>query len=137
MSEFEIITVIHQPVERVFGALENVRKAPDWTPGLVEVRTSSDEGLVVGSTITYVGSFLGRHYESAAECTEYIPKHRLTVKSTTGPFHLEVDALVEELEDGVKVTANYRGESRGSFKLGEPVIVHLARKQFEAASENL
>jgi hypothetical protein len=31
----------------------------------------------------------------------------------------------------------YRGESRGFFKLAEPLVVRLTRKQFETAAENL
>jgi hypothetical protein len=31
----------------------------------------------------------------------------------------------------------YRGESRGFFKLAEPLVVRLTRKHFEAAADNL
>jgi hypothetical protein len=39
--------------------------------------------------------------------------------------------------EGTRVTANYRGESRGFFKLAEPLVVRLTKKHFEAACENL
>jgi hypothetical protein len=62
---------------------------------------------------------------------------RFVSKTTSGPFHLEVENTVDPLEDGTRLTAVYRGESRGFFKLAEPVVVRLTKKHFETASENL
>jgi hypothetical protein len=38
---------------------------------------------------------------------------------------------------GTQVTSLYRGESRGFFKLAEPLVVRLTRKHFETAADNL
>ena len=38
---------------------------------------------------------------------------------------------------GTQVTSLYRGESRGFFKLAEPLVVRLTRKRFETAADNL
>ena len=63
MEQFEIVTVINRPVEDVFTALQDFDKAPQWNPGLTEVRQTSDGPLGVGSTVVYIGRFLGRGYE--------------------------------------------------------------------------
>jgi hypothetical protein len=44
---------------------------------------------------------------------------------------------VEPAGAGTQVTSLYRGESRGFFKLAEPLVVRLTRKHFETAAENL
>ena len=137
MNEFEIVTVIDRPVEDVFSALQDVEKAPRWNPGLAEVRLTSDGQLGVGSTVIYVGRFLGRSYESPAQYTEHVPGKRLVSVSASGPFHLEVENSLEPVDGGTRLTSVYRGESRGFFKLAEPVVVRLTKKHFETATENL
>jgi hypothetical protein len=44
---------------------------------------------------------------------------------------------VEPVDGGTKVTDHYRGETRGFFKVAEPIAVRLAKRQFENDSENL
>jgi uncharacterized protein YndB with AHSA1/START domain len=137
MNEFEIVTVIDRPVEDVFSALQDFDEAPRWNPGLAEVRLTSDGPLGVGSTVVYVGRFLGRGYESPSKYTEYVPNRRLASVTTSGPFHLEVENSLDSVDGGTRLTAVYRGESRGFFKLAEPVVIKLTKKHFETATENL
>jgi uncharacterized protein YndB with AHSA1/START domain len=137
MNEFEIVVVIDRPVRDVFAALVDVDRAPDWNPGVTEVRRTSDGPVEVGSTIVYVGRFLGRNFESSSKCTEYVAGKKFTSKSASGPFDLEVASYLESVEEGTKLTTVYRGESKGFFKLAEPVVVRLVKKQFETATENL
>jgi uncharacterized protein YndB with AHSA1/START domain len=137
VNEFEIVTVINRPPEDVFGALQDFEKAPLWNPGVTEVRQTSAGPLGVGATIVYVGRFLGRSYESPSVYAEYVANERFASKTTSGPFHLEVENTLDPVEGGTRLTARYRGESRGFFKLAEPVVVRLTKKHFETASENL
>jgi carbon monoxide dehydrogenase subunit G len=136
MNEFGIVTTINRPPEEVFAALHDFSKAPDWNPGLTEVRRPDDRPFNVGSELVYVGRFLGRSYESTAVCVEYIADKTSVTKTTSGPFHLEVHNTVEATDGGTRLTSLYRGESRGFFKLAEPVVVRLTKRQFETASEN-
>jgi hypothetical protein len=137
MNEFEIITVIERPVEDVFATIQDLSKAPAWTPGLTEARRTDDGPLRVGSTLVFVGSFLGRSYESAACCTEFVANERFATKTTSGPFQLEIDSRLEPVANGTRMATIYRGESHGFFKIAEPIVTRLARKQFETAAVNL
>jgi uncharacterized protein YndB with AHSA1/START domain len=137
MDEFEIVTIINRPVEDVFAAIVDLEKMPVWSTGLTEVRQTSPGLLGVGSTVVYVGRFLGRSFESPSEYTEYIPNKRIVTKTTSGPFHLEITTTVEPVDGGTKVTDHYRGETRGFFRVAEPIAVRLAKRQFENDSENL
>jgi uncharacterized protein YndB with AHSA1/START domain len=137
MNEFEIVVVIDRPAEDVFAALVDVDRAADWNPGVTEVRRTSDGPVEVGTTIVYVGRFLGRNFESPSKCTEYVAGKKFTSKSASGPFDLEVTNHLEPVDGATKLTTVYRGESKGFFRLAEPVVVRLAKKQFETATENL
>ena len=137
MNEFTIVTVVGRPVEEVWAVIQDVAKTPVWTPGLTEARITSDGPLEPGSTLLYRGTFLGRAYESPAVCTALTENKQFATKSTSGPFHLEIDATLEPVDGGTQVTSFYRGESRGFFKVAEPLVVRLSKKHFETAAENL
>jgi ribosome-associated toxin RatA of RatAB toxin-antitoxin module len=137
MNEFTIVTVIGRPVDEVFAVIQDVAKTPVWTPGLSEARITSDGALEPGSALLYQGTFLGRPYESPSVCTALTENKQFATKSTSGPFHIEIDTTLEPVDGGTQVTSFYRGESRGFFKVAEPILVRLTRKHFETAAENL
>ena len=137
MNEFTIVTVIGRPVDEVFAVIQDGAKTPVWTPGLSEARITSDGPLEPGSALLYQGTFLGRPYESPAVCTALTENKQFATKSTSGPFHIEIDTTLEPVDGGTQVTSFYRGESRGFFKVAEPLLVRLTKKHFETAAENL
>jgi carbon monoxide dehydrogenase subunit G len=137
MNEFDVMTLIGRPVEEVFAVVQDVTRTPLWNPGLLEVRRTSEEPLGVGATMIYVGTFLGRRYESPVACTGFAENKQLATATTGGPFYLEVDQTVEPAGAGTKLTIHCRGESRGFFKLGEPLVVKLTKRQVETAASNL
>lgn len=137
MDEFTIATVISRPVEDVFAIIRDVNQAPLWVPGLSEGRITSDGPLELGSTLAYRGTFLGRGYELPFVCTGLTENKHYAQKTTGGPIYLETDAVLEPVAEGTRVTATYRGESRGFFKFAEPLIIRLSKKHWEAAAENL
>ena len=137
MNEFTIVTTIGRPVEEVFAVIRDVARTPVWTPGLTEARQTSEGPLEPGAALVYRGTFLGRSYESPAVCTALTENKQFATKSTAGPFHIEIDTTVEPVAAGTQVTSIYRGESRGFFKLAEPLVVRLTRKHFETAADNL
>ena len=65
------------PVEEVFAVVRDVTTAPRWNPGLLEVRRTSEGPLGVGATMIYVGTFLGRRYESPVACTVFAENKHL------------------------------------------------------------
>ena len=136
MNEFTIVTIIGRPVEDVFAVIRDVDRAPLWMPGLSEARITSDGPLEAGSTMVYQGTFLGRRYDMHAECTGLTENKHFATRTTAGPFYLETDAVLEPVAEGTRVTSTFRGESRGFFKLAEPLVVRLSRKHWETAMDN-
>ena len=102
-----------------------------------EARITSDGPLEAGSTIVYRGTFLGRHYDTHVECTGLTENKHFATRTTAGPFYLETDAVLEPVAEGTRVTSTFRGESRGFFKLAEPLVVRLSKKLWENAADNL
>ncbi len=137
MNEFEVTTVINRPVEVVFAVLRDVTKAPMWTPGLLEVQRTSEDPLEVGDAMVWVGTFLGRRYESPVTCTAMAENKQLATRTTGGPYFLEVDQRLEPDGSGTKLTVHCRGESRGFFKVAEPLVARLTQRQFDAGGSNL
>jgi carbon monoxide dehydrogenase subunit G len=137
MNEFEVVTVIGRPTEEVFAVVQDVTRTPLWTPGLSEVRRTSGGPLGVGATMVYVGTFLGRRYESPVACTGFAENKQLTTTTTGGPFHLEVDQTLEPAGAGTKLTFRCQADSHGFFKLAEPLVIRLAKRQAETGGENL
>jgi uncharacterized protein YndB with AHSA1/START domain len=136
MNEFEIVRTIERPVPEVFAGLVNFDRVPDWNSGVVQVRWEPGPPLDVGTTIVYVGKFLGRSFESPSEVTEYVPDVKYSSRTTSGPFDLEVENTLEPVDGGTRITSLFRGESRGFFKVAEPVMVRLAKNQFETSTDN-
>jgi carbon monoxide dehydrogenase subunit G len=137
MNEFQITVVINRPVSKVFQAMDDFEKAPNWNPGVTEVRRVDEGPIKLGSTVVYIGKFLGRNFESHSQYVEYVPNERSATKTISGPFHLEIENTFEAVDGGTRLTSTFRGESRGFFKLAEPVVVRLTKRQFETATENL
>jgi ribosome-associated toxin RatA of RatAB toxin-antitoxin module len=137
MNEFTIVTVVGRPVEEVFAVSRDVAKMPVWNPGMSEAHVEGGGPLEPGAALVFRGTFLGRTYDSQAVCTAFVENKQIATKSTAGPFYLETDTTLEPVAEGTRITANYRGESRGFFRLAEPLVVRLAKKHFETACENL
>ncbi len=136
MNEFQIELDIESPVETVFEALTNFKRIPDWNSSVIEVKVANDAPLGVGSTVVYIGKFLGRTFESPAQVTEFVPSTKYSSTSVSGPFQLEVTYNLKATGTGTRITSDFRGESRGFFKLAEPVITRLAKNLFESSMDN-
>ena len=137
MNEFEITTVIDRPSEEVFAALLNFERAGDWNPGVSRAEQLSDGPFGEGSRVRYEGRFLGRSFESTSECVSFDAGRSFATKTISGPFMLEIESTLEPSGPSTRLVNRYRGESQGFFKLAEPVVVRLTKRQFEAANENL
>ena len=137
MNEFQLTITVERPVEAVWAYFQDFSRYPEWNPQVSEARQTSPGPMAVGGTLMFAGRMLGRGYEAHAECTAYVPNERFTTRTISAPFHLEIDSTFEPVGGGTRITTTYRGENRGFMKFAEPVAIRVARKQFEAANENL
>jgi uncharacterized membrane protein len=137
MATLEISIVINRPVEEVFAFVSNSENYPKWSSWSREVKITSAGPIGVGTTYRAVVTFLGRRIEGEIECTEYEPNRSYATKSTSGPFPAESRVTFERVEGGTRVTNTLVAEPGGFFKLAEPLLVSMIKRQFEANMANL
>jgi len=136
MNVFQIELDIKRTAEDVFAALINFERVPDWNSSVIEVKCS-DAPVHVGSRVIYVGKFLGRKFTSEAQVTEFVLGTKYSSTTVSGPFQLDISNTLTSTGAVTHVSSDFRGESRGFFKLAEPVMVRLTKKLFETSMDNL
>ncbi len=137
MAKVEIGIVINRPVEEVFAFLSNPENNPKWNSVSSEVKITSAGPIGVGTTYRAVIKALGRRIEGENEFTEYEPNRKFTFKSKSGPVPLESRWTFERVEGGTRVTETGVAELGGFFKLAEPLLVRMIKRQSEADLANL
>ncbi len=135
MAQTKISTVINRPVEEVFAVLSNPENSPKWISGIIEVKKTSEGPIGVGTTWRTVRTFLGQRMEEESEFTEYEPNWRFATKSKAGPIPAKSQATFESVEGGTRV--DVEGELGGFFKLAEPLLMKMLKRQVEADLANL
>ena len=138
MIKFENSVVINRPIDEVFEFMTHAENNPQWQSGAQEVMKTSEGPTDVGTTYTAVTGLLGRRIESAIEITAYEPNKRMAGKTTSGPIPFQFDNTIEALaEGGTKVTNSAEGAPGGFFKLAEPVVARMIKRQNESNFANL
>ena len=137
MAKAEISTTIKRPVEDVFAVMSNVENNPKWSAVALESKKTSPGPIGVGTTTRFVGKFLGRRIESESEVTEFEPNRKYSWQSKSGPFPIKASTTFEQIEGGTRVNTTADAEPGGFFKLAEPLIVSMAKRQFQSDLDNL
>ena len=137
MATFNVSTTIKRPVEDVFAVLSNVENNPKWSSAALESEQTSAGPIGVGTTARFVGKFLGRRIESESEVTEFEPNRKYSWQSKSGPFPIKASTTFEQIEGGTRVNTTAEAEPGGFFKLAEPLIVSMGKRQFQSDLDNL
>jgi carbon monoxide dehydrogenase subunit G len=137
MATLELSIVINRPLEEVFAFVSNPENSPKWISGISELTITSAGPIGVGTTYRSVLTFLGRRIETEAEFTEFEPNHSFAQKSKSGPFPVQNRETFERVEGGTRVTLTLVGEPGGFFKLAEPLLMSLLKRQYQADLANL
>lgn len=133
MVKFEISVHVNRPVAEVFRYMDDPTKLPEWN-SMVEETTASETPLRVGTRVQSRARFLGRKIESTFEVVEHEPNKRV-VQKTDKPFSFKLTNTFESENGGTKLVGAFEGEPGGFFKLSEPILTRIARKQFQAQLE--
>jgi len=137
MAKADITTTIKRPLEDVFAVLSNPESSPTWSSSSIESKKTSAGPIGVGTTWRSVSKFLGRRIETEMEMTEFEPNRMFASRSKSGPFPLQATVTFERVEGGTRVDATIEAEPGGFFKLAEPLIVSIAKRQFQSDFDNL
>ena len=137
MATIEISGVINRPVGEVFAFTSNPENIPRWSSTGSEVTITSAGPIGVGTTYRSVVTILGRRLEAEVEFIEYEPNRSFAQKSKSRPFPVENRVTFERVDGGTQVNFTSVTEPGGFFKLAEPLLVRMVKRQFEADFANL
>jgi uncharacterized protein YndB with AHSA1/START domain len=137
MARFEVSTTIRRPIEDVFAVLSDFSNGSKWSSGQAEpaVRTS-DGPIGVGSTWHDVSKIIGRRFEADIEFTEFEPNRKIVFTSTK-PFPFTSTVTFEPTAGGTRVVQTIQAEPGGFFKLAEPLVVTMSKRQLQNDLDNL
>ena len=137
MLKLEIGIVINRPVEEVFAFLSNPENGPKWSSSSREVKITTEGPIGVGTTYHSIVTALGRRIEGEVEFIEYESNRRCATKTKSGPIPVEGQWTFKRVEGGTQVDVRLEAEAGGFFKLAEPLLVNILKRQFEADTANL
>lgn len=137
MARAEVSTTINRPVEDVFAVVSNPESSPKWSSASLESTKTSAGPIGVGTTTRAVSKLLGRRIESEMEVIEFEPNRRFATRSTSGPFPIQATVTFEGVSGGTRISALIEAEPGGFFKVAEPLLVNIARRQFQSDFDNL
>jgi len=134
MNEFDIVTVIGPPADEVFAFSRGRRQGGCWIPKCSRRdRRAMDRSAWAAAFYMLESSWDFCRFESVSECTEYTTQRKVSAPRRLRAFHLEIGQHSEFCRGGTRLANNYRGESRGFFKLAEPVVVRLTKETVRTA----
>ena len=135
MVTIEGSTEIKRPLAEVFDYTVDPKNLPEWN-SLVEEARASETPLRVGSTITSRVRVLGRKIESVGQVTEYTANQKVAQKADK-PFPATITNVFAAADGGTKVTTTIEVEPGGFFKIGEPILTRILKKQLQAQLDTL
>ena len=137
MIRIDLSTMINRPIEDVFEYATGVKNQPEWASGVLEAEQTSEGPFGVGSTYRLVRRLLGRRIEVTFEVTEYESNKKYGFKSTSGPVSVEGSQSFDSVEGKTRITLAMEGDPRGFFKLAEPILAGIVKRQFEGDLHNM
>jgi len=135
MVRTEITAEIKRPLAEVFAYASDPRNMPEWNSN-VEEATAAEMPLGKGTKVTTTIRFLGRRFEVVNEVVEYVPNQKLVEKGEK-PFPATISMLFESSGEGTRLTTIGELEPGGFFKLGEPILARIIKKQFQAQLDTM
>ncbi len=137
MAKVKTSVLIDRPVGEVFSYVADPDQVAQWAGPVVESTKTSEGPVGVGTTSTRVTQFLGRTIEATHEITEFDPDSVYADRTTSGPVPIHSRILFEAADGGTKVTIEGELQAAGFFKIAEPVMLRVARRQVETDAQNL
>lgn len=106
MTRIEESIEVRAPIERVFAAITDPRRAPEWNPGIVEVRDVSDRPVRQGTTWRQTMMVMGRLMTFTCFVEQYQPP-RHGVLSIEGDQGGQVVSRCEPVPNGTRVIQTF------------------------------
>jgi uncharacterized protein YndB with AHSA1/START domain len=134
----EASVVIQAPIEAVFGYVIEPSTIHEWQGSALYARLEADRPVRVGSRTVETRKFLGQRLESTMEVTELEPPRRFAIQVLDGPVPFSATAdLSVEPGGGTRVDWTMEGESRGFFRVAEPIVERVCGRELRHSIETM
>jgi uncharacterized membrane protein len=127
MINIEESIIIHRPIEEVFTYMTDLRNAPEWQSGLLEVQQTTEGPVGIGTTYLAVRRFLGRKMESTMEIIGYEPNSSLKWKTVSSPMPFTTAWHFKLTAEGAQVIWTLEAEV-GLFGLADRFVANSIRR---------
>lgn len=128
MISIESSTIIQRPVETVFAFVSDARNDPQWHTDVLEATRTSEGPLGSGSTFCWIINFMGRK-EMVVQITRYQPSHQVILQATSGPMLPTLTYTFTPADGGTRFTRHVDIQPAGLFRLMQPMMRSMIRKQ--------
>jgi hypothetical protein len=120
--------IIHQTLGVVADYASDPDNAPEWYVNIQSAEWKTPKPLSVGSQVAFVAHFLGRRLAYTYEFVEYIPREKLVMRTSEGPFPMETSYTWTALPDGsTRMTLRNQGAPTGFSKLFAPLMARMMK----------
>ncbi len=132
--EFQYSILVDQSIEKVWEFFQTPKSEMLWQPSILEETiVQNSPAYQMGSTCREIRKYLGWHYESTWEITEFIPQRKIAYRSIVSPIVYEGAYLFERIGEGTKFTYWLKsGEGLILLKLMGPISKAIYRKQLQS-----
>src|SRR5687767_13258476 len=121
--------VVNRPRDVVADYAGDPGNAPEWYANISSVDWQTPPPLAVGSRLSFVAHFLGRRLEYTYEVAELVPRERLVMRTSEGPFPMETTyTWADEGAHNTKMTLRNRGEPSGFASVGAPLMTRAMKR---------
>ncbi len=121
--------VVNRPRDVVADYAGDPGNAPEWYANISSVDWQTPPPLAVGSRLSFVAHFLGRRLEYTYEVAELVPRERLVMRTSEGPFPMETTyTWTDEGAHSTRMTLRNRGEPSGFASVGAPVMTRAMKR---------
>ena len=131
MSDVDVSSqvVIERSIEDVAAYSANPDNAPAWYVNIKSVEWRTSPPLTVGSRVAFVAHFLGRRLAYTYEVSDFIPRKRLVMRTSEGPFPMETVYTWDSAGDRkTRMTLRNHGSPGGFSKLVAPFMAFAMRR---------
>jgi len=137
MGSIEVSTTIDRPVDEVFRLVSHIENNPKWSSMVLEARQTTPGPPGLGTKGTTTGKFLGMHLETELEITEFEKDVRFAYRSIAGPVERWGRVTFELVDTGTRIGIEVGGDTKGFFKVADPIVLRVAKRQLQADLDTL
>jgi uncharacterized protein YndB with AHSA1/START domain len=130
VARIEASVTIKRPRDEVFAALSDWTTSSTWISGTQSVTKTSDGPIGIGTTWHTVGKAVGRAIEADVTVTAFDQDQRY-VWTIDRPFKATTTWTFESVDGSTRVAQTIDGEFEGFFKLAQPVLRPMMKRQIQ------